>query len=312
MIKRILKKFLIKNETFINNNYYQNIETQYFEQLLVLQSKSLTTNKKLEFSNEMKNNRLFDFEFKVFSQFGDDGIINWLVNYLDIEVEKFVEFGVTDYVESNTRFLLINNNWDGLVMDGSVNEVNKIINSSYYWKHNLQAKQLWVTKENIYSFIKEHGFDGEIGLLHIDLDGNDFWIFNELEQVKPVIFIAEYNSVFGLEPWTIPYDPSFYRTAAHFSNLYWGSGLKPIHDLALERGYSFIGCNSAGNNAYFVRSDKMKDLKSISLELGFVESKYRESRNEKGNLSYISGIERINVIKGLPVFNTITKKLDFI
>src|SRR5687768_12224968 len=62
---------------------------------------------------------LDEVEFQVFSQWGDDGIIQYLVNKLDIPNKTFIEFGVEDYKESNTRFLLISNNWSGYVIDGS-------------------------------------------------------------------------------------------------------------------------------------------------------------------------------------------------
>ena len=314
MIKKLIHLLFKRNyvHNVISNNYVSSNDEVMNETCLLLQAKNNITLNQNKFPTSQSNNRLSDLEFKVFSQFGDDGIINWLINYLDIDTKKFVEFGVTDYSESNTRFLLMNDNWDGLVMDGSKEAVNTIINSHYYWKHNLIAKELWVTKDNINEFIYENGFSGEIGLLHIDIDGNDYWIYKELVDVNPVIFIAEYNSVFELNPWTIPYDPSFYRTSAHFSNLYWGVGIKPIYDLAIGRGYSFIGCNSAGNNAYFVRNDKMKDLKPISLEDGFINSKYRESRNQQGDLTFVSYIERLKVIQGLPVYNTIKNEIELL
>ncbi|NBX12165.1 MAG: hypothetical protein EBR19_08195, partial [Chitinophagaceae bacterium] len=74
-------------------------------------------------------------EFKVFSQWGDDGIIQFLVSYLDISTKTFIEFGVEDYSESNTRFLLINNNWKGLVLDGNKNDINYIIEDEIYFRH---------------------------------------------------------------------------------------------------------------------------------------------------------------------------------
>jgi hypothetical protein len=115
----------------------------------------------------------------------------------------------------------------------------------------------------------------------------------------------EYNSNFGIErAVTVPYNPQFYRTKAHFSNLYWGSSLKALYLLALEKGYEFIGCNSAGNNAYFIRKDKMNDhVRTVSLGNGYVQSKYRESRNEHGNLTFASNKERAETLRGLPVFD---------
>ena len=82
-------------------------------------------------------NSIHQVEFKVFSQFGDDGIIQYLIHNAEIEVEKFVEFGVENYSESNTRFLLRNNNWQGLIMDASAEYIQEIKRQEYYWKHDL-------------------------------------------------------------------------------------------------------------------------------------------------------------------------------
>ena len=115
---------------------------------------------------------------------------------------------------------------------------------------------------------------GGVDLLHIDLDGNDYWVWKEIE-IQPSIVILEYNSVFGLDRTiTVPYRSNFNRTNAHFSNLYFGASLKAMYDLTVKKGYSFIGCNSAGNNAYFIRKDKMNGfVREVTLEEGYVLSK---------------------------------------
>src|SRR5579859_7257876 len=61
---------------------------------------------------------LQEAEFRVFSQWGEDGIIQYLLSKVAIAHDTFVEFGVGNYRESNTRFLLTNNNWRGLIIDG--------------------------------------------------------------------------------------------------------------------------------------------------------------------------------------------------
>jgi hypothetical protein len=246
-------------------------------------------------------------EFKVFSQWGDDGIIQFLASYLDIPAKTFIEFGVEDYSESNTRFLLINNNWKGLVLDGNKNDINYILEDEIYFRHELTAKQVFVTAENINQVITENGFTGEIGLLHIDIDGNDYWVWKSIEVVNPIIVIVEYNSVFGNDrAITVPYDPSFNRTEAHYSNLYFGASLKALVELGTSKGYAFIGCNSNGNNAYFVRKDHIKDLEIKSSHEGYVASRFRESVNQKGNRTFITGESRIELLRGLPVVNTET------
>lgn len=251
-----------------------------------------------------------DVEFKVFSQWGDDGIIQWLISHLDIPNKTFVEFGVENYRESNTRFLMMNNNWSGLVMDGSPDNVNQITNSEYFWKYDLQAKAAFVDCSNVNELIASRSFDPEIGILHIDIDGNDYWIWETVDVVNPVIAIIEYNSVFGCEQAiTIPYNKQFVRTAAHFSNLYYGASLPALCHLALKKGYAFIGCSSVGNNAYFVRRDKLNDVvREISAAEGYVASKFRESRDQNGRLTYAAGADRIKLIKGLPVVDVISNK----
>ncbi len=243
-----------------------------------------------------------DVEFKVFSQFGDDGIIQYLINNIDISTPKFVEFGVGNYRESNTRFLLMNNNWEGIVIDCDSNCIKQLKSETIYWQHNLQAVPAFINKDNINSLLASNGFSGEIGILHIDIDGNDYWIWEAIDVIDPIIVIVEYNSIFGCNyAITIPYQENFSRTSSHYSNLYFGASLKAFYLLAKNRGYEFVGSNNAGNNAYFIKKTKIKGIKTVSLKDGYVESKFRESRDETGQLNYISGRNRIKTIQNKEV-----------
>ncbi len=254
---------------------------------------------------------LFDAEFKVFSQFGDDGIIQYLIHNIPIGNKSFIEFGVENYEEANTRFLLVHDNWRGLIMDGSRKNIEHVQKQDIYWRHELIAKAAFVTRENINTLIRDAGFHGDIGLLHIDIDGNDYWIWKAITEVRPDIVIIEYNSVFGIDrAITVPYDPAFNRTRAHYSNLYFGASLLALCDLAEEKGYDFLGCNSNGNNAYFVRKDKIDRIKPVTPQAGYVCSRFRESRDRLGQLTYVAGKDRIGVIKGLIVYDTRTEKLE--
>ncbi len=308
MLKKLLKKILKSNQVIRINEGSNNQETQRLMTDLKLQNGKIWS----QFLHDKKNIKsLHDAEFKVFSQWGDDGIIQYLIHYLEIENKVFIEFGVEDYEESNTRYLLMNNNWTGLVIDGSSANVDKIKNSDLYWKYDFTAKTAFITSENINTLIKEAGIIGEIGLLHIDIDGNDYWIWKALTIVEPIIMIVEYNSLFGSDlPITIPYKEDFNRTDAHYSNLYAGASIVSLCDLAKEKGYAFIGSNSAGNNAYFVKKNYLKNLTPLSAEDGYIESKFRESRNREGKLTFLRGKERLDALKGLEVFNTRTNKIE--
>jgi len=256
-----------------------------------------------------KVDHLADAEFKVFSQAGDDGIIQYLIRQVPVSVTSFIEFGVENYNESNTRFLLMNNNWKGLIMDGGEEHMNYVKRQPWYWRYDLTAVAAFIKKENINELFKRNGFSGPVGILSIDIDGNDYWVWEAIKEVEPDIVIAEYNSVFGSRyAVTIPYDPEFNRTQAHYSNLYWGTSLKALAWLGEKKGYAFVGCNQNGNNAYFVKKSKLGLLRPLSIENGYVESRYRESRDRSGQLTYLSGNERLKMIEEKEIIEVTSNK----
>jgi hypothetical protein len=243
-------------------------------------------------------------EFKVFSQFGDDGIIQYLLHRVRIDENerRFVEFGVETYEESNTRFLLVNDNWKGLVIDGDPRNVRHIRNDRIYWRHDLTALCEFIDAGNIDALIRGAGFAGDIGLLSIDLDGNDYWVWEQIECARPAIVVAEYNSVFGWEhAVSVPYDPAFRRGAAHDSHLYWGCSIAALRLMGAKKGYALVGSNSAGNNAYFVRRERLSGLRELTAREAYVESKFRESRDASGTLTYLSGVDRRLAIRDMPL-----------
>ena len=263
-----------------------------------------------EYNKKDSIDNFSEIEFKVFSQFGEDGIIQWIINKLQISNKSFIEFGIGNYTESNTRFLLMNNNWKGLIFDCDKKNIETLHNDEIYWKYDLTAECVLITKENINELFLQNGFKGDIGLLSIDIDGNDYWIWDSINVISPQIVICEYNSVFGDQhAVTIPYNPEFNRTKAHFSNLYWGASLPALCMLAETKGYDFIGSNSAGNNAFFIRKDCSRSFQKISAKQGYVKSKFRESRDQSGKLTFISGDERLKVIGEMGVYEIQSKSI---
>jgi hypothetical protein len=313
MIKKIYNLFkglnIIASQALRSRNFYDDQLNDIKKDKILLGKIMSRLNSQL---SGVKN--LNEVEFQVYSQWGDDGIIQYLINKLDIPHKTFIEFGVENYKESNTRFLLINDNWSGMVIDGSEENVKFIREDLLSWGYELYAKAAFITKDNINNLLSEFlsfGYDKEIGILSVDIDGNDYYVWDAITVVNPVIVIAEYNSVFGSDkPWSVPYDPSFVRTNAHASKLYYGSSLMSLCDLAEKKGYRFVGCNLAGNNAYYIRNDKVKDLPVVTLEKGFIASKFREYKGTEEQRP--SGVKRLDVIKGMPVYNTRTNKIEHI
>jgi len=256
--------------------------------------------------------QLQKFEFKVFSQWGEDGIIQRLIEVVKIQNKTFIEFGIEDFSESNCRFLMTKDNWSGFVIDGAYSNINRLKRNRYFWKYDIAAITAFVNIENINELLSKSGFDRDLGILSVDIDGNDYYVIEAIREFSPRILISEYNAVFGAErSISIPYDGLFVRRNAHHSNLYYGASLRAIAYLCGKKGYSLVGTNSAGNNAFFVRNDLINEkLEVLSAQDAFTDSKLREGRDKEGNLTYASGSARLDMIRGLPVYNVETEKIE--
>jgi hypothetical protein len=265
-----------------------------------------------ELHRSKSSKRLKDYEFKVFSQWGEDGIIQHLIEVLELHDSTFIEFGVEDFSESNCRFLLMKDNWRGFVIDGSPDNIRRLKESRYYWKYDLAAIDSFITKENINEVLAKSGFGEQLGILSIDVDGNDYHLLEAIHFFKPRILICEYNAVFGpIRKISIPYNSGFVRSKMHYSNLYYGASLAAIAHVAGNKGYSLVGTNSSGTNAFFVLDQLVNDrLEVLNPIAAYTASKCRESRDQSGSLSYLSGEDRLNLIRGLPVVNVETDAME--
>lgn len=279
-------------------------QRQQLDDLLILQGRSLA----LQIADRAPLARLQDAEFKVFSQFGEDGILQYLARETGIRAneQSFVEFGVQNYSESNTRFLLMNDHWRGLIIDGSKEYIDSVRNQDLYWRHDLTAVAAWIDRDNINRLIGEAGFTGDIGLLSVDIDGNDYWVWERIDVVRPIIVVVEWNSVFGPDhAISVPYDPSFQRQQAHHSCLYWGASIRAFEHLAAQRGYALVGSNTAANNLFFVRQDRLGRLQALSSSDAYIESRFRDSRDAEGRLNFLGGARRRVEILDLPVIEVV-------
>jgi hypothetical protein len=272
------------------------------EKSLIIQGKSLAL------LNQQRDDQdpLSAYEFQVFSQFGEDGILQHLIQEtgIDDNEKTFVEFGVQDYQESNSRFLLQGHHWQGLIIDGSEAWMESVKTSSLYWRYNLKAIAAWIDRENINDLILSSGLQGTIGFLSIDIDGNDYWVWERISCIQPIIIACEWNSTFGKEhALSIPYDPGFNRAAAHYSHQYWGASIAALHHLAERKGYALIGTNQAGNNLFFVDKNRLGRLKARRPEDVWVEAQFSDTRDKSGNLTFLRGDKRRQLIQDLPLIN---------
>ena len=141
-------------------------------------------------------------------------------------------------------------------MDGSAKNMQELRNETLFWMYDLSATTAFITAANINDLITAAGFGGPLGILSIDIDGNDYWVWDKIDCVDPAIVICEYNAVLGdTRPIAVPYKADFNRFDSHYSGLYLGASIAAFTSLAKRKGYTLVGTNSMGFNAFFVRND---------------------------------------------------------
>jgi hypothetical protein len=220
---------------------------------------------------------LAEVGFRVYSQSSEDGVIQHLIRHVPIENEFFVEFGVEDYSESNTRFLLEHNDWRGLILDMEDSADAFLRSRNLHLLHTIDFRKAAISAENVEQVLAD--VPADLGLLSIDIDGMDYWVWNAIEALKPAIVVIEYQSHFGPElPLTPPYDPQFSRFKYHYSGLCFGASISALEHLGRQKGYDLIGA-ARWHNAYFVRSDLRGGLPVQSASETWFDVRYRDSRD---------------------------------
>ena len=197
--------------------------------------------------------RLHRYGAKVFSQNEEDGMIEEVFKRIGSGPRTFIEFGVETGVQCNTVKLLLEG-WRGLWLEGSSVDAAEIRRTltPYMSSGALSVKEAMVSAENVNDLFAGAGFTGEIGILSIDIDYNDYWVWKAVEVVKPRLVVIEYNAT--LKPplsLTVPYQPATIWDGTN----YFGASLEALVKLSRAKGYRVVGCNFSGTNAFFVRED---------------------------------------------------------
>ena len=192
--------------------------------------------------------RLTQFGFKVYSQGDEDGILEEIFRRIDPGMRRFVEIGMHP-LECNTLYLLARG-WSGVWVDAADHDLRPVA-------HHLTAGRLRfvrtaVSRENANALVCEGSVGAELDLLSIDIDGNDYWVWEALEVVRPRVMVIEYNATFPPPvSVAVPYDPA---RAWDRTNRF-GASLEALARLGAKKGYALVGCGFTGVNAYFVRTD---------------------------------------------------------
>ncbi len=186
---------------------------------------------------------------KVFSQNGEDGILEKILETIGTTNKFFVEIG-TDGVECNTR-LLKENGWSGVMIDAN--------------SRNSSVQLELVTAENINDIFAKYSVPQEFDVLSIDIDGNDYWVWKAINETlhSPRVVIIEWNcSVSPFRSLTVPYMPDFSWDDTN----YYGASILALKKLGYQKGYTLVASDRRATNLFFVRewdADKFEGAGNI-------------------------------------------------
>ena len=218
-----------------------------------------------QYQADLKKGIVHPFEnvgHRVFSQFEEDGKILYLLALIGMRNKTFIEIGSDDGLNSNAANLYFHFGYHGLFIDANQKAIER--GKRFYAKHPHQYMYppkftcSKVSRENINELIAQAGFEGEIDLLSIDIDGNDYWIWDALSQVDPNIVLIETHVEFGEENKVVPYDPNYSYPGKH--PLYHGASPEAMKRLGESKGYTLVGANDLGFNFFFVKSSLLDNL----------------------------------------------------
>lgn len=192
-------------------------------------------------------------EWGLHSQHGEDACTLDLFRRIGAPRKTFLEIGIQDGLECNTAMLALNFGWRGVMLEGS-EEFAQAAQANYRAYPGVMVRQAFVSRENINGLLKETGVDAEADFFSLDIDGNDYWIWEAMKEFHPRVVAVEYNGYFGRRSVTVPYNPKFVHRA-RMPRGYAGASLPAFTKLARQKGYALVRRVSC--NAYFVRRDAL-------------------------------------------------------
>jgi len=271
MLKRLVKKYL--SQFRYRDRYSPTVQ---------ITQRQLYLSYKENFRNKTAV-QLADSGFKVFSQFEEDGMLLFIFSVIGMKYKTFVDIGANDCINSNCANFAVNFYWHGLFIDSDKNALD--IGRHFYNKHPdpWSYKPVFVCekidRQNINPLIKNAGFEGPVDLLSIDIDGNDYWIWEAITVISPNVVIIEAKVEYGMNDAVVPYNADY----SHLNKnpLYNGASPFAINQLAKRKGYRLVGANAYGHNMIFIKKELAADyIPEVTVESTLTHPKTKESLKE--------------------------------
>jgi hypothetical protein len=245
----------------------------------------------MEYQMNVQRIDLGNYEKKTYSQNGEDGIIEKIFEIIGTVSKYYVEFGAENGVECNTRNLRQKHHWQGLLMDGG------------YQNLSINLQKAFINAENINQLFHRYGVPFDFDLLSIDIDYNDFHVWNALsDRYRPRVVVIEYNAThLPFEDKVVEYGPN---TRWDGTN-YFGASIRSYYLLGRKKAYSLVYAENHGVNLFFIRDDVLKECSATFKNVNCVSQLYKYPRYGSGpngghpvdplNRSYSRAVDLLNL-----------------
>jgi hypothetical protein len=194
----------------------------------------------------------------LFTYHGEDGIIQNIISKLKNVPPLFVDIGSGDCIKSNCAALAVHCKWKGIFIDNNalILTIGKRFYSGLHLSQNVQFSKAFVTAENVNDLLRKANITGYIGLLSIDIDGNDYWIWKALTVIQPFIVVIEAKVEFGYKKVVVPYSLTNHHS---YHKEYNGASVEALRKLGRDKGYTLIAANPQGYNLFFIRTEDVNN-----------------------------------------------------
>ena len=223
--------------------------------------------KNAHFVDSFQKGKPFPHQWNVFTREGEDGILLHLFLSIGNTNKQFIDIGSNDGINSNCANLALHHAWNGIFIDANREALQR---GAYIYRSKLKEAagrfrflEQMVTPETIDNLLQHAGSNTEPDLLCIDLDGNDYHIWNAIQTIRPRVVVTEVQIEKEMQVFVPPYQLEFEPYETEIPK---GASVVSMNQLASAKGYSLVAANSGGYNLFFVRNDCMAGLKSVSPE----------------------------------------------
>jgi hypothetical protein len=198
------------------------------------------------------------YEWRSSSQNGEDGVIAELMRRCGTGSRFFVEIGAGDGQEANCVALADREGWAGVFVEADQALYSRL-ERKYADVPRVRTVRLAVSPGNVNDLSADAGVPREVGVLSIDIDGADYWVWEALTRFEPRIVVVEYNAALPADRRVVqPLDAAMEKWDG---TDYFGASIGALRALAWRKGYVLAHTDRTGCNAFFVRSDLAKSAR---------------------------------------------------